>query len=514
MKNNKKKDMNVSSNHRTLTLLWIVQLLAQALAMVVVWKLNMLPDMYFMILAGLMGLLAVLTGILMLPKKKATFRHTMGVLFSLVVFGFSCAAAVLVMDVQGTIQGVSGQTGSIVAQAVYVRVDDPAQTIQDAQDYHFAVVQDYDEENTQKAIEAIEAELGTKILVTEYAGAEEMVNAFLNGHVDALILNSAYAVLLEDLEGYEDFYDRIRILYEVEVMVWTPVEDDPSTEQTNVPIQSQRIEDITTESFVVYISGSDTRSKKLTTSRSDVNILAIVNPETKQVLLINTPRDYYISNPASRSGSMDKLTHCGIYGIECSMQALANLYQVEVDYYAQINFTGFETLIDAIGGVTVHSDVSFSNNDVIVRKGENNFNGRQALAFARERKRLAGGDNARGKNQMKVIQAVINKATTGTTIISNYTGIMESLEGMFTTSISSDEISKLVKMQLDDMAQWNVLTYAVTGKGGSNTTYSIPGARSYVMYQDARLVNHGIDLINRVIAGEILTQDDMTAPEA
>ena len=514
MKNNRKKETNVSSNHRTLTLLWIVQVLGQVLATLVIWQLNMLPDLYFMILAGLMAVLALLTGILMLSKKKATFRHTVGVLLSLAVFGVSCAGAVLVMDVQDTIQGVSGSTGSIVAQAVYVRVDDPAQTIQDAADYEFGIVQDYDVENTQKAILSIETELDRDLRVREFESAEEMVASFLSGDVDALILNSAYAVLLEDLEGYEDFYDRIRILHEVEVMVWTPAKDDPATEQTNIPIQSQKIEDITTESFVVYISGSDTRSKKLTTSRSDVNILAVVNPVTKQVLLLNTPRDYYISNPASRSGAMDKLTHCGIYGIECSMQALANLYQVEVDYYAQINFTGFETLIDAIGGVTVHSDVSFSNSAVVVRKGENTFNGSQALAFARERKRLSGGDNDRGKNQMKVIEAVIAKATSGTTIISNYTGIMGSLEGMFTTSMNSDEISKLVKMQLDDMAQWNVQTYAVTGRGGSDKTYSIPGARSYVMYQDARLVNHGIDLINRVIAGEILTEADMTAPNA
>ena len=163
MKNNKKKDVNVSTNHRTLTLLWIVQLLAQALALGVVWKLNMLPDLYFGILAGLMGVLALLTGILMLPKKKATFRHAVGVLMSLIVFGVSLAGAVLVMDVQGTIQGVTGSTGSIVAQAVYVRVDDPAQTIQDAAQYEFAIVQDYDVENTQKAILAIETELDKDI---------------------------------------------------------------------------------------------------------------------------------------------------------------------------------------------------------------------------------------------------------------------------------------------------------------------------------------------------------------
>ena len=158
--------------------------------------------------------------------------------------------------------------------------------------------------------------------------------------------------------------------------------------------------------FILYISGSDTRSKVLDISRSDVNILMAVNPQAKQVLLLNTPRDYYVKNPAG-SGAYDKLTHLGIYGLDCSMKGLGNLYGVDVDYYAQINFTGFETLIDAIGGITVNSDEAFSAGGYDFVEGPNEMNGAKALAFARDRHHQASGDNARGKHQMMVIEAMI-----------------------------------------------------------------------------------------------------------
>ena len=490
-----------------LTFIWFLQAIAEAMALFCIGQLNMLPDNYFLILAGIFGLLAVFTGILMLPRWTGRLQGSCGTFLSVVIFAVSCAASLLVMDAQGTIQGISGQTGGKLTMAVYVRTDDPAQTIADAADYDFAVVQGYDEARTRQAVEAIEAELGKTITVNEYAGARELLEAFFSGQSDAMILNSAYANLLEDLEGYEDFYSRVRILYEVNSSAWSAI-----FENVGEIIQGDK-DAITDEPFVVYISGSDTRDKKLSTSRSDVNILAVVNPKTKQVLLINTPRDYYVPNPASGSGAMDKLTHCGIYGIECSMQALGDLYGVEVDYYAQINFTGFETMIDAIGGVTVWSDVSFNTVDGgHFDAGELHLDGAEALAFARERKNLPGGDNARGQNQMKVIRAVIDKMTSGTTILSNYSGIMESLEGMFATSLTADEISALVKMQLKDMAQWNISSYAVTGYDGSDVTYSMPGTNLYVMYQDEAMVAHGAALADRVIAGEILTDADMAVP--
>ena len=269
---------------------------------------------------------------------------------------------------------------------------------------------------------------------------------------------------------------------------------------------------VTKEPFVVYVSGSDTREAKLAKSRSDVNILAFVNPVSKQVLLLNTPRDYYI-NISIAPDSKDKLTHCGLYGIDCSMDTLADLYGIDsINYYAQINFTGFETLIDEIGGVTVYSDASFTSSDYPdyrYVKGENELNGSEALAFVRERYNLGDGDYARGRHQMAVISAVIDKMTSSTTLLTNYSGIMDSLEGMISTDFESGDISALINMQLSDGGGWDVKSYTVVGEGTKRTTYSMPKFKAYVTIPDEESVDKAKGLIQKVMNGETITDSDV-----
>lgn len=261
------------------------------------------------------------------------------------------------------------------------------------------------------------------------------------------------------------------------------------------------------EPFVVYISGSDTRSDELdssTTSRSDVNILAFVNPTTHEVLLLNTPRDYYVENPAL-GYKMDKLTHCGLSGVENSMAALANLYGEEVDYYGRINFTGFETLIDAIGGIDVYSDVAFtteSTSNVRIVVGENHLDGYSALAFARERYALSDGDFGRGENQMKVIKAVANKLMSSDTLIKNYSSIMSSLSGMFETDVPQKLITNAVKEQLSDSPEWNIQSYSVTGTVGTASTATEPGTQLSVVFQDSASIAEAQELISQVMNGD------------
>jgi len=259
--------------------------------------------------------------------------------------------------------------------------------------------------------------------------------------------------------------------------------------------------------FIMYISGSDTRSDTLDdgNSRSDVNILAVVNPETHQVLLLNTPRDYYVPNPALNNG-MDKLTHCGIYGIDNSIKALEGLYDININYECRINFTGFETLIDSIGGIDVVSDVAFtteSTSNVHIDKGTNHLNGFEALAFARERHALASGDFARGENQMKVIKAIVTKVTSSDTIIRNYSDIMKSLSGMFETDIPQMLMTETVKNQLSDNTDWNIQSYAVTGGLGMAICAS-SGESLSVVYQDEKMVNTAKDYIQKVVNGEVI----------
>ena len=504
--------------------LFVLQLAATALLLTGILRLDVLPGKYMTLVVCGLTLPLILTGLLcFLPAKKPSGGKGRRIIACVlaVVFTAGCVLGFIpvhrVHDTMQTITNPDNHTQEGPTRLVFVLNDDPAQSLEDAKMYVFGTVSGYDTQNTENALKAITEHLGQTVEIAAYGSVYEMVDALYNGGCQAIILNGGYVSILEDTEGYDDFSRKTRILHEVILpepepeapTVQQPTEPSQEPSEPSQPVVQEQPEMI--DPFIMYVSGSDTRSATLKTGNSDVNILVVVNPQTKQVLLVNTPRDYYIPNPAGY-GELDKLTHCGMYGIKYSVRALEDLYGIQVDYYSQLNFTGFETLVDAVGGVTVESPVTFTSGDVTIYKGENDLNGKEALAFARERYQMPGGDSGRGQNQMKVIKAIIAKATNGTTIITNYAQILDSLEGMFVTSMEMSQISALVKMQLSDMAQWNIQTYGVVGANGREITYSIPGYYASVMYKDEGRVAYGTELINMVLSGEILTEEDVKYP--
>ena len=275
---------------------------------------------------------------------------------------------------------------------------------------------------------------------------------------------------------------------------------------------------ITKEPFVVYLSGVDTRGELTEKARSDVNIIAAVNPETKQVVLINTPRDYYVD--LAGTNSKDKLTHAGLYGVQTSMDTLGNLYGVDVQHYIRINFAGFINIVDALGGVDVYSDQAFTSvgspgyyDPTTFAEGWNHLDGKSALAFARERHAFASGDIQRGINQMKVIDAMMNKIKSPTVLMS-FSKLMDAVSDCFVTSLSQEQISALVRMQLASLSDWDIQSYAVTGTSGkSSQCYSAKGQSLYVMKPDENSVNQAKELIASVLGGEGTVSDTQQTPE-
>ena len=275
---------------------------------------------------------------------------------------------------------------------------------------------------------------------------------------------------------------------------------------------------ITKEPFVVYLSGVDNRGELTENARSDVNILAAVNPVTKRVALINTPRDYYVD--LAGTDSKDKLTHAGLYGVETSMATLGNLYGVNVDHYIRINFAGFISIIDALGGVDVYSDQAFTSvgspgyyDPTTFVEGWNHLDGKAALAFARERHAFASGDIQRAINQVKVIDAMLNKIKSPA-LLMGFSKIMDAAADCFVTSFSQDQISALVRMQLSDFAEWDIESYTVTGTSSSSTKcYSAKGQKLYVMKPDDASVSKAREMIASVLGGEGTVADTTQKPE-
>ena len=477
--------------------------------------LDMLPWKYYWlaVLIVVFLLLVIFLFSFLLPwkhKKKTKSRNiakyvlrTIAMLLALSLLIVDVAGVRMINKFEETMSNLVEDEDEKIEEfvfGVYVRIDDKAQTWEDAKRYDFGYSLAYDRNNTKKAIGVLETELDRALDLEEYSTIPEMVDALLSGEKDAFILNTAYLDILKEQEGYADLLDKIRCLHECVV-----------TSQTDVAERKEDAFDITKDTFVVYVSGHDT-DYAASRANSDVNILAVVNPTTKQVLLINTPRDFFVPISVSEDGALDKLTHCGIYGVECSMDTLNEFYDVDISYYAQLNFKGFVRLIDAVGGISVYCEKYIDTGDgYIFKKGMNYFNGDQALRFVRERKQFGDGDNARGRHQMAVIKGLIQKMSSGS-LLTNYDDIMDSMGKYFKCNVPQSDLSALVKMQLTDMSEWNVQSYAVTGTGEKSTCYSLPNLKTYVMVPNEATVEHAKTLIDMVYDGETIEEDDLKVP--
>lgn len=466
---------------------------------------QLLPGKFIAIVVVALILISVLVGLLTW-KSRYRARYIVGLILAVLICVVYGVGISYVSKGLSTAKEITTVRTEVAAVGIYVRADDTNEYSSVAGTYSYGILAEQDRENTDAAIEQIEKEYSVTLTITQYQGLSQLIDGILGAQVDAIIMNSAYLDLLSEMEGYEDAASQLRevqvehVERQVEV---TPTEEsipeDRLTGNTETAETSDGQEGMI---FTVFISGIDNRGALIEKSRSDVNILASINTATKQVVLISTPRDYYVPLSIS-NGARDKLTHAGIYGVQVCMDTLAMLYNVNVDYYFRVNFGGFEDIIDALGGVTVNSEVSFSTDNYSFVQGDNEMSGAKALEFVRERHAFASGDRQRGKNQLALIKGVINKALSPELLI-RYSALMDSLSGSFETSVPYDTISAIVREQLDSGGSWNVVSYSVDGTGDSQVPYSM-SQKAYVMVPNESTVATAQSLIAQVYNGETVT---------
>lgn len=507
MNHNKRRRRN-----RVITPAWILGKIALILsvAMAVVLSVaviatQMIPGKLLAVILLALALVSVLIGCLIWwPRYR--IRYALGMVLAVAVcllYGFGASYIIKGVTTAKTITTIRTEAAAV---GIYMRTNDTRDYAQIAGTCSYGILSEQDRENTNEAMAQIQQEYGVTVSANAYSGLPQLMDALLGSEVDAVIMNSAYLGLLSEMEGYETAADQLREVQvqhiEREIVVQTEPEEIPSDRLTGTVTETDEAGQQDGMIFTVFISGIDNRGALIAKSRSDVNILASVNTATRQVALISTPRDYYV--PLSISGgSRDKLTHAGIYGVNVSMDTLAMLYNVNVDYYFRVNFGGFKDIIDALGGVTVNSDVSFSSGGYYFNQGENYVTGDAALTFVRERYAFASGDRQRGKNQMAMIKAVINKALSPE-LLTSFNSLMDALSGSFETSVPYDTLSSIVRDQLDGMGSWNVVSYSVDGYGDSQIPYSM-SQYAYVMVPYEDTIETAKGLIAQVYSGQTIT---------
>lgn len=260
--------------------------------------------------------------------------------------------------------------------------------------------------------------------------------------------------------------------------------------------------DVTEDSFNVYITGIDqwAREKGMDLERSDVNMIMTVCPRTRKITLTSIPRDAYV--PLHRTGTMDKLTHTGIYGVDETLNTVHDWTGLDLNYYVKVNFTACVGIIDAIGGVDVYSPVAFSS--AISRysydEGWNHLDGREALYFARERKAFNEEDQLRVKNQLRVIKAMLNKLLSSKTLLTSYGELMDVISEDMETNMPVSDIQALVKMQMADLSKWDIKMQRMSGDYMMAVVASMNSKNQYqVLDVDDKTFNSCIDNINKTM---------------
>ena len=341
-----------------------------------------------------------------------------------------------------------------------------------------------DKNNVDTLMSALKKDKKVDLNVEDVASYQEAYDNLKSGKSKAMVLSGSYASLLESVDS--NYASNLKTIYTYKIKK----KNNNSAKQVDSKV------------FNIYISGIDTYGSISTVSRSDVNIIMTVNMNTHKILLTTTPRDAYVKIPDGGADQYDKLTHAGIYGVETSEKTLENLYGIKIDYYARINFTSFLKLIDQLGGVTVHNDQAFTSlhGKFDFPVGDIQMNSEQALGFVRERYSLDGGDNDRGKNQEKVISAIVNKLASLDSV-SNFTSIVNNLQDSVQTNMSLDTINALANTQLDSGSKFTVTSQAVTGTGstGQLTSYAMPNSSLYMMKLDDSSVESASQAIKNLM---------------
>lgn len=448
----------------TLTLLTVRKVLAVAslvaylLAVGSLVVAKFIPAKYLWILLPLsaIGMAVVLRA--QFQKNLSALKNIWLIVLSLLICGACVVAFSTVLSLSSFIAGVqqadyAAETYSIIAKK------DRNMTLHEAKTA--ALLSD------DQTVSEVTRELKKKTPAspTQYDNLAAATVALEDGGVDTAVLNSGYMDIVR--ENSSAFYASIEVLATFTVRA-------KATTASQVDV---------TQPFVLYISGIDAYGETSTVSRSDVNMLAVVNPQTNKILLVNTPRDYYIQLHGT-TGVKDKLTHAGLYGIDMSRQTLEDLYSTQISAYLRVNFDSLVEVIDALGGVDVYSDYDF----LTFHTGNNHVDGKQALTFARERHSFNEGDRQRGKNQQHVIEAVVAKLNNPRNVL-NYQAIMKAVKGAVQTNLSEGDLTKLINQQLDTMKAWSTESIAVDGTGEMNATYSMGNQQLYVMIPDQATVD-------------------------
>lgn len=457
-------------------------------------KINVLPTKLLFLITIIFVLLDTIFALLLCYYTRAIVSKIICVVITLVLIFGSCMGGYYISKTGSLLTNITNVTKHAKnTVSVVVKQSSDIKNKSQLNGLSVGTLRTIGTQGSSKALKELSKD-GIVMNQSEYDSLSAMLEAFYNGEVDSIIINESSRSQILDMESYADFDNNTRVVYQTSYKV-------ENTDKANA------VSDITSKPFNVLISGSDTRGGFDENGRSDVIMVATINPKTSTILLTSVPRDFYVTTACDAAdgcmqGALDKITHTGIHGTNTTKRTVEQLLGIEINYTFKVGFDTVTDLVDALGGVDVYVEPGYavSTSTFSVHEGTNHLDGEHALAYARERYSYTEGDRQRTKNQQQVLMGIVNEATKPS-VITKYASIMDAMANTFSTTMSNEEISDLIKYQINNNPKWKMEQYMVDGTGDTLMCAELGDAAS-VMVPDQSTVKVAKDKINAVLAGK------------
>lgn len=457
-------------------------------------KINVLPTKLLFLITIVFVLLDAIFALLLCYYTRAVVSKIICVVITLVLIFGSCMGGYYISKTGSLLTNITNVTKHAKnTVSVVVKQSSDIKNKSQLNGLSVGTLRTIGTQGSSKALKELSKD-GVVMNQSEYDSLSAMLEAFYNGEVDSIIINELSRSQILDMESYADFDNNTRVVYQTSYKV-------ENTDKANA------VSDITSKPFNVLISGSDTRGGFDENGRSDVIMVATINPKTSTILLTSVPRDFYVTTACDAAdgcmqGALDKITHTGIHGTNTTKRTVEQLLGIEINYTFKVGFDTVTDLVDALGGVDVYVEPGYAvtNQYFSVHEGVNHLNGHDALEYARERYAYTEGDRQRTKNQQQVLMGIVNEATKPS-VITKYASIMDAMANTFSTTMSNEEISDLIKYQINNNPKWKMEQYMVDGTGDTLMCAELGDAAS-VMVPNQSTVKMAKDKINAVLAGK------------